>query len=326
VKDAVGVSVVVPLYNKAPYITRCLNSICAQTYGDLEIIVVNDGSTDGGDEVARRYPDARVRLIDQPNAGPGAARNRGVADARGEVIAMLDGDDEWESHYVARSLELLDEYGPETACVTSALLEMPTRFSTAVRWRRIGIPEGPCRVSAQTPPLLLAGIVANMLPSSIVIRKSVFERWGGFYAKTRCLYSEDAHLWMKLLLNHKTAFHADPAVLRHMDASELATNLPGVRPIEPFLVDPDDLRRACPNELAGVLRTFLALRAAKTASVYGYYGLHRQARELVRTFVSPADWRLPFFFVALLASTPAAAWAGRLARLTGLDLRESSRT
>jgi glycosyltransferase involved in cell wall biosynthesis len=323
VKDSVRVSVVVPLYNKARYIARCLTSICAQTYGDFEVIVVNDGSTDGGDEVARRFPDARVRLIDQPNAGPGAARNRGVADARGEVIAMLDSDDEWEPHYVGRSLELLGEYGPETACVTWAMLEMPARFSTAVRWRRIGIREGPYRVSAQTPPRLLAGIVSNMLPSSTVIRKGVMERWGGFYAKTRCLYAEDAHLWVKVLLNHNAAFHADPAVLRHMDASELATNLPGARPIEPFLVDPEDLRSACPHELSGVLRTFLALRAAKTASVYGYYGFHRQARELMRSFVSLGDWRLPFFFVALLGATPAAAWAGRLARLTGLNLRET---
>jgi glycosyltransferase involved in cell wall biosynthesis len=319
------VSVVVPLYNKARYVERCLRSICAQTQGDFEVIVVNDGSTDGGEEAVRGFPDPRVRLVDQPNAGPGAARNRGVAEARAEIVAMLDADDEWQPHYLARSVELL-EMAPDKASVTWAMTELPAQLSTVSRWCRIGILEGGFRAGPGTSPILLAGMISNMLPSSTVIRKAVFERWGGFYAKTRCLYAEDAHLYMKVLLNHSVAFHKEPAVLRHMDASELATNLAGVRPIEPFLSDPEDLRAACPPELREVLRGFLALRAAKTASVYGYYGLHGEARELVRNFVSPRDWRLPFFAVALLACTPLAKWAGGLARLTKLSLRETGRS
>jgi hypothetical protein len=318
------VSVVVPLYNKARYLVRCLDSICAQTHSDLDIVVVNDGSTDGSRQILSEYQDPRLRRIDQRNAGPGAARNRGVAEAQGEIIAMLDADDQWRADYVARSLDRMQQ-SPSIACVTSAMTELPSGVSTASRWPRLGIEPGLFSLSAGTPPRVLAGIISNMLPSSTVIRKPIFEKWGGFYAKTRCLYAEDAHLYMKVLLNHPVFFEEDPAILRHMDASELATNLTHVRPIEPFLLDPDDLRRACPVGLTDVLRTFLALRAAKTASVYGYYGFHGRARELMRNFVSPEDWRLPFFFVALLGCTPAAPLAGRLARLAGFNMRETGR-
>ena len=313
------VSVIVPLYNKAAYIGRCLDSVLSQTFRDLEVIVVNDGSTDGGEQLVRRCPDSRVRLVTQPNAGPGAARNRGVSEASAPIVAMLDGDDAWEPEYVERSLRCLED---PVACVTWGMLEYPMRESTGPRWAKIGIPEGRYRVTAQTPPRLLAGIVSNMLPSSTVIRKEVFQSLGGFYANNRCLFAEDAYLWIKVLLRHEAAFHAEPLVRRFCDASELSMNLDGPRPIEPFLVDTGDLRAGCPPELRPLLRKFLAIRACKTASVYGYFGRSAQARALVRDFVSWHDWDAPFFPLALAGCTPIGKWLGYLARATGVNLRE----
>ena len=77
------VSVVVPLYNKGPFLLRALASLANQTFQDFEAIVVNDGSTDQGEKLVAEFGDPRVRLINQVNAGPGAARNRGIADATG---------------------------------------------------------------------------------------------------------------------------------------------------------------------------------------------------------------------------------------------------
>ena len=68
-----GVSIVIPLYNKAPYILRALDSVTGQIFKDFEVIVVDDGSTDGGGGIVERYPDPRFRLVQQANAGPGAA-------------------------------------------------------------------------------------------------------------------------------------------------------------------------------------------------------------------------------------------------------------
>ncbi|GAB7048848.1 glycosyltransferase family 2 protein [Catenuloplanes indicus] len=88
-------SVVVPVYNVAPYLAECLESIAAQTYRDLDVVLVDDGSTDDSARIAAGFAarDERFRLVSQPNAGLGAARNTGVRAARGELLQFVDSDD-----------------------------------------------------------------------------------------------------------------------------------------------------------------------------------------------------------------------------------------
>ena len=89
------VSVIVPVYNCAPYVERCVRSIMAQTYTDLEIICVDDGSSDNSGKIldSLAEEDSRIRVIHQKNAGVSAARNRGLDIATGELITFVDGDD-----------------------------------------------------------------------------------------------------------------------------------------------------------------------------------------------------------------------------------------
>jgi glycosyltransferase involved in cell wall biosynthesis len=315
------VCVIVPLYNKARYIRRCIDSILGQTFSDYEVIVVDDGSTDEGPEIVQGYADSRIALVRQANSGPGAARNRAARQSNAELLAFLDADDEWDPQYLAESVRLLDEFGEDVASLTWAMLERPNNYSTAIRWKRVRIPEGKFRAQPATRAELIAAMLGNMLPSSTVIRRRVFMEAGGFYEKNRCLFAEDAYLWLKILLRHPVAFAARPLCLHHLDASELSTNFKSTRPIEPFLIDTDELYQSCPAALRELLRRVLALRACKTAAVYGYYGQHKRARELVRDFVTASDWRLPWFFGALLACTPAAKWAGAAARAARIELR-----
>lgn len=101
------ISVVIPLYNKAHRIARTLQSIIGQTWRDFEVIVVDDGSTDGGGEIVCSFRDPRVRLVKQDNKGVADARNRGVREASGDYIAFIDGDDEWAPEYLATAHELI---------------------------------------------------------------------------------------------------------------------------------------------------------------------------------------------------------------------------
>ena len=90
------VSVIVPIYNTAKYLPKCLNSIIRQTYQNLEIILINDGSTDNSSKIIRQYAkkDPRIQVINQKNAGQSSARNSGLQKATGKYISFIDSDDE----------------------------------------------------------------------------------------------------------------------------------------------------------------------------------------------------------------------------------------
>jgi glycosyltransferase involved in cell wall biosynthesis len=109
------ISVVVPIYNAAGTIRRTLDSVLAQTFRDFECIIVDDGSTDGSADLVPSDP--RIRIICQTHAGVSVARNRGIAEARSGLIALLDADDEWDANYLAALAELASRY-PEAGMLT----------------------------------------------------------------------------------------------------------------------------------------------------------------------------------------------------------------
>lgn len=310
------ISVIVPLYNKAACIGRCLDAILTQTMADFELIVVDDGSTDGSANTVAARKDPRIRLVFQANAGPGAARNAGARLATTPLLAFLDGDDAWHPDYLQLTLDALASMPPDVAALTWAMSIFPGGASTAAQWKKLGIPDGIFRATPDGPVSVIIAMLGHMLPSSTVIRRDVFSQMGGFYAKNRCVYSEDAWLYLKILLRYRVAFDHRTLTLRYEDASELAKNLTGARPVEPFLTDPDELFDSCPPPMRPLLDEVLARRALKTASVYGYWGKPACSRQLVSRFVSAGHWRLPYFLTAMAGCTPLGGWAGALARFS----------
>ena len=105
-KKKPSISIVVPLYNKVQSISRALDSILSQTIEDFEVIVVNDGSTDGSERVVETYSDPRVILISQTNQGVSVARNNGILSAHSDIIAFLDADDQWDSNFLETIMDL----------------------------------------------------------------------------------------------------------------------------------------------------------------------------------------------------------------------------
>lgn len=104
------ISVVIPLYNKEKQIACTLQSVFEQTFQNFEIVIVDDGSTDNSVEEVEKFDDSRIRLIHQTNAGVSAARNRGIEEASGELIAFLDADDVWMPEYLATQYGLYQKY------------------------------------------------------------------------------------------------------------------------------------------------------------------------------------------------------------------------
>lgn len=157
-------SCVIPVYNGASYLGAAVASILAQSYRPLEVIVVDDGSTDATGEVARAFGEP-VRYVRQDNAGPAAARNRGIAEARGEFIAFLDADDLWYPDKLTRQIGEL-RADPALACSVCLIQNfwVPELAAEAEAWREH--PRG--------------GPLPGYVSDGIVVRRSAFERIGDF--------------------------------------------------------------------------------------------------------------------------------------------------
>jgi glycosyltransferase involved in cell wall biosynthesis len=152
--DALGVtplvSVVIPTYNRSDLLVETLQSVFAQTFRDFEVIVVDDGSTDDTLERLSLFRE-RVRVISQPNGGVGVARNRGIAEASGRYVALLDHDDLWMPEKLARQVRFLEEHSTCIAVgVPYAFSSSPSQciFDVAGITNATGIVERPLAVMA----------------------------------------------------------------------------------------------------------------------------------------------------------------------------------
>jgi glycosyltransferase involved in cell wall biosynthesis len=180
------VSVVIPTYNYGHFVTGAVDSVLAQTYRDLEVIVVDDGSTDDTRERLKPYGD-RIRYIYQPNQGLPAARNTGIRAARGELIALLDSDDQWHP----RKLEVQMMYlarRPETGLVAARMVTHLERS-----WPEIG---DPLQIVAHPVTAKAEMIRCRIGPSGVLIRKQCLDAVGLFDTDLRS--AEDRDMWIRI--------------------------------------------------------------------------------------------------------------------------------
>jgi glycosyltransferase involved in cell wall biosynthesis len=208
------VSVVMPAYNAAPYIRAALESALAQTYGSLEVIVVDDGSTDGTATVVRAFGD-RVRYIFQPNARQAAARNHGVRESRGDLIAFLDADDAWLPEKIEKQVSLLRSR-PDLGLVYCSMREVDAAGRT------IRVAHANLR-GERLRELLLGGATGGICGSTPLTTRKVFEAVGGF--DTDLTPVEESDLFWRIATRYPIDFVDEPLVLyrRHESNAHLDT-------------------------------------------------------------------------------------------------------
>lgn len=196
------ISVVIPLYNKEQSIATTLQTVLNQTYQDFEIVIVNDGSTDHSVEEVAKVTDPRIRLIHQSNAGVSAARNRGIEEARGEFVAFLDADDEWNPDYLKTQYKLTQKY-PECsvfACnyefkdaqekVTPTIIrKLPFKGEDGILSNYFEV------ANCSHPPLWT---------SAVMVKKNAIQSIGGFPIGIKS--GEDLLTWARLAVNGKIAY------------------------------------------------------------------------------------------------------------------------
>lgn len=186
-----AVSVIMAAYNVEAFVGGAIASVRAQTFPALELLVVDDGSTDGTAAIVERHAreDARIRLLRQPNRGLSAARNRAMREARGHYLAILDSDDAWAPDFLGAQLRILEER-PDVDIVTgNAWFEGGPRSGQAA---------GPTPDARPEPDLheLLQDETAVFIMS--VFRRRVFDTIGGFDESFRT--NEDYDFWIRAAL------------------------------------------------------------------------------------------------------------------------------
>jgi len=186
------VSVVIPAYNAERHIRETLDSVLAQTYRDFEVVVVDDGSTDRTREIVGSYG-GPVRCIAQANAGPSAARNRGVREARGEFVAFVDSDDLWLREKLAEQVPLFDADG-----------RVGLVYCHVQRITADGQPLPTPQMPKPTGQVFVDFLFRNHCPTSAaVVRRECFERCG--YFPEDMVWAEDWHLWLRIARRYEFA-------------------------------------------------------------------------------------------------------------------------
>lgn len=191
-EESQRISVVIPLYNKEAEVGRAVLSVVKQSLAPREIIVVDDGSTDGSRAVVQRiieeHPEACIRLIVQDNAGVSAARNRGIREAQGDFVALLDADDAWLTGYIAEICRLM-EYYPDADAYSTAFNIVSGESCVAAP---VPTSEGYIDVASEA----LCGRYP-IIPSTATLRRSMLLEVGGFPEGMRI--GEDQWLWVRMV-------------------------------------------------------------------------------------------------------------------------------
>lgn len=194
------ISVIIPAFNSALFVGRAIRSVLDQTFPDLELIVVDDGSTDETAQIVRSYSDPRVIYIYQRNQGPNAARNNGIRRTRGELLAFLDSDDWWLPRKLEAQLDRLESI-PEAGLVYCSAQKVDG-CGRLLKLRS-------ARIEGEVlNPLLINNDIAG--PSSVIVRRRVFDQVGLF--DESLWRAEDWEMWLRIAAEFPVVAVKDPLV------------------------------------------------------------------------------------------------------------------
>jgi len=224
-----AISIVVPLYNKALYISRAINSISKQTFGDYEIIVVDDGSVDNGGSIVENINNPKVRLIRQENAGVSAARNKGIETARSELIAFLDADDEWLPTHLDSIIKLRDKY-EAGIYATAYLIYAEEGWIEKPNYRRI--PKPPWEGILPSYFKAAAYGAPPVWSSAACVPRTVFADVGVFKVGQRL--GEDVDMWGRIAMKYPVALSRTPGAVYRKDAGNRSCAARFRRDQDPF--------------------------------------------------------------------------------------------
>ena len=277
-------SVIIPLYNKAPYVRKTVESVLGQTFSDYELIIIDNGSTDGSSEIVASITDPRIQIIQlEENVGVSNARNNGVAASHGEYLCFLDADDWWEPSFLEEMATLITEYPDAGIYGTNYTIVNETKHKTRVApiGVNVGLKKGYinyCRVYAKT-------LCMPLWTGAVCMPRRVFNEAGGFPIGIKL--GEDFLLWIRIALTHKVVFLNRPLSNYNQDVDVNYRGTHHLRdPKEHMLwslgfLEPKEKTNPDYKQLIDNIRTYGLLP----------YLLTKQYRKAARQELAKVDWK-----------------------------------
>ena len=236
-----AVTVVMPAHDAADFIGEAIESVLAQTFTDWELVVVDDGSTDGTAEAVAAYDDPRVRLLKTEHSGlPAVARNRGLAGSGSPCVAFLDADDLWRPSKLARQLTVL-ESRPEVGLVFTNFEQL-----RAGALEPFSPSPGLTASGPEFERLAVGNYVAN---SSVVLRRDLLVRHGLFDEDPRLRGTEDFELWLRLAPHTTFAYVDEPLLIYRLHDRNLGR---GEQMGLGYVTAMEKMERLHPDRVAGL--------------------------------------------------------------------------
>ena len=300
--SAPKVSVVMPAYNAMRFLPQTVASVLSQTRQDFELIVVDDGSSDGTDAFVWQQPDVRIRLVKQTNQGLAAARNAGIAASRGEYIALLDADDLWEPTKLEEQLARITNR-PEVGLVHTAIRYINETGDEINRVLKV-VGDGDVWTKVVVHNPVRCG-------STPLIRRECFETVGMFDPALR--FSEDWEMWIRIARRYHFATVDKPLTLYRQHGANMTKSYRTIMPnfetiIERAFQDAPAEHAALKREAYGRAYLFAAWRA--------FFAHDLQMAESLRKSALEAYPKLRFEknSVSLTLRLMKAQWSGKTAR------------
>ena len=273
-------SIIIPLYNKAAYIEKALQSVLSQTFKEFELIVVDDGSTDNSLEIVQKFKNSKVQIIEQANSGVSTARNNGVRLAKYDYIAFLDADDWWAPDFLLEMKDLITDF-PEAVLFSSSYFKVKNGKNIPAK---IGVSAGFERGYFDYCKTYSASLYMPVWTGAAILKKSVYEEMNGF--KPTLKLGEDFDLWLRVALKYKVALLNKPLAYYNQDV-DLQTRAVGKlrNPQEHMLWHLEDFESQ--SDKTPYLKQML-----DNLRVYGLfpYYLDKNYREKASTELAKVDW------------------------------------